>query len=71
MSHEANAHRWVLKDRDGHEIRSTETFESRAAAEQWLGQRWPSLLDEGAVSVVLLDAAAVVYEMSLRTDSDE
>jgi hypothetical protein len=59
-------HRWVLRDGDGRELGSTETFGSQAAAEEWLGRRWTTLLEEGAESVVLMDAGTVLYEMSLQ-----
>jgi hypothetical protein len=71
MSPEGEAHRWVLRDRDGGEIRSTDAFDSRSAAEEWLGQRWKSLLGEGAESVVLIEDGSEVYEMSLRAETDE
>jgi hypothetical protein len=71
MSEEEQACRWVLKDRAGSEMRTTQEFESRAAAEEWLGQWWSSLLQEGAESVVLLDAGDAAYEMSLRAESDD
>jgi hypothetical protein len=59
-------HRWVLRDGDGREFGSTETFPSQAAAEEWLGRQWVTLLEEGAESVVLMDAGTVVYEMGLQ-----
>jgi hypothetical protein len=71
MSNEGAVHHWILQDRDGEELRSTERFDSRIAAEEWLGRRWSSLLDEGAESVVLMAGGGVVYEMSLRADTDE
>ena len=71
MSEEEGLCRWVVKDRAGREMRSTQPFESRAAAEDWLGQSWTSLLQEGAVAVALLDSGGVVYEMSLLAESDD
>ena len=58
--------RWVLKDAQGNELRSTETFSSREDAEAWMGREWSVLLDEGAETVVLLEDSSVVYEMGLR-----
>jgi hypothetical protein len=66
-----SAHRWLAHDGRGREIRSTEGFDSRAAAEEWLGREWTSLVDEGAESVILLDDGDVVYEMSLEADLGE
>ena len=71
MSEAAHAHRWVLRDRDGKELRRTESFGSRAAAEEWLGDYWSSLLAEGAESVALTDGGEVVYEMSLLPASPQ
>ena len=71
MSKEEGICRWVLKDSAGREMRSTQPFESRAAAEDWLGKAWTTLLQEGAVAVVLLDSDDVVYEMSLLAESDD
>lgn len=58
--------RWVLKDEQGDELRSTESFGSRSEAESWMGREWAALLEEGAESVVLVDGAEVVYEMGLQ-----
>lgn len=66
MSSEGRTHRWVLRDRDGNEMRATQDFDSQRDAEEWLGSSWAALLGEGTESVVLMDEDAVVYEMSLR-----
>lgn len=58
--------RWVLKDASGHELRSTEAFSSREAAEAWMGDEWAGLLDEGAETVVLIEGDKTLYEMGLR-----
>ena len=58
--------RWVLKNAAGDELRSTEAFESREAAEGWMGSEWASLLDEGAETVVLVEGDKTLYEMGLR-----
>jgi len=71
VSEEEGLCRWVLKDRAGREFRSTQPFESRAAAEDWLGRSWTELIQEGAVAVVLLDSGRVAYEMSLLAESDD
>jgi hypothetical protein len=66
MSATMSGFRWTLHDRTGNELRATETFESKQEAETWLGDRWMTLLDEGAESVSLLDDGRVVYRMGLR-----
>lgn len=58
--------RWILKDAQGAELRSSDTFGSRDGAETWLGQEWQRLLDEGAESVALVEDGHTVYEMGLR-----
>ena len=58
--------RWVLHDSEGTDLRSSEDFESQADAEAWMGERWQSLLDEGAETVTLLEDDAKVYKMGLR-----
>ena len=58
--------RWILKDAQGTELRTTETFGSRGDAEAWMGSAWSKLLDEGAESVVLLEGDRTLYEMGLR-----
>jgi hypothetical protein len=65
MSGSGSAHHWLLRDRAGNELRSTEPFESQAAAEEWLSQEWSSLRDEGAESVVLMEGGTEIYDMSL------
>lgn len=57
--------RWVLLDRSGSEMRSTQEFSSQAEAEGWLASEWQGLADEGAASVSLRGDAGEVYEMSL------
>lgn len=56
---------WVLLDADGRELRSTDNFESKETAEEWLGAYWRDLLDEGAASVSLRADDEEVYEMGL------
>ena len=60
--------RWVLLDDGGAELRSTQDFESRAEAEQWLAGTWQSLADEGAATVSLRDDSGELYEMSLAEE---
>ena len=58
--------RWILKDAQGTELRTSETFGSRADAEAWMGAEWSGLLDVGAESVVLVEDDRTLYEMGLR-----
>jgi hypothetical protein len=59
-------YRWVLHDASGKDLRSTEPFESKDAAEAWMGEQWRSLLEEGAEEVSLRRDEAVEYRMGLR-----
>jgi hypothetical protein len=58
--------RWVLHDVEGTDLRSSEDFESQADAEAWMGERWQSLLDEGAETVTLMDDDTKLYRMGLQ-----
>ncbi len=57
--------RWILHDPSGRDLRSTETFSSRADAEAWMGAEWASLLQEGAESVSLVEDGKTLYRMGL------
>lgn len=57
---------WVLHDAEGKDLRTTETFESKQAAEDWMGTEWSKLLDEGAESVSLRSNGDALYRMGLR-----
>ncbi len=63
-----SAWRWVLHDANGTELRSTEAFESKTAAEAWMGDHWSELLDEGAESVSLINGDQHEYRMGLRAE---
>jgi hypothetical protein len=58
--------RWILRDAADHPLRTTDGWDSKAEAEEWLGQHWRSLLDEGAESVSLVEDAHEEYTMGLR-----
>jgi hypothetical protein len=60
--------KWVLHDDNGRDLRSTDGFETQEAAEEWMGDRWSELLDEGAGSVSLMDDEKSVYTMGLRPE---
>ena len=57
---------WVLLDAKGNEMRATEAFPSKEAAEAWMGAEWASLLDEGAEYVSLREGDQQVYKMGLK-----
>jgi hypothetical protein len=57
---------WVIRDSDRDAMRTTEAFDSKTSAEEWLRDHWESLLDEGACSVVLRADDQILYEMGLE-----
>ena len=60
------AFRWVLHDAQGSDLRATENFATKEDAEEWMGEHWSSLLDEGAETVSLMSDEDQLYEMGLR-----
>ena len=60
--------RWILLDESGGDIRATEEFASQPEAEEWLGQQWQTLADEGASAVSLRSEEGEIYEMSLAEE---
>ena len=59
---------WVLHDASGGDIRSSEEFESKESAEEWMGRVWSELLDEGAETVSLIHEGKHQYRMGLRAE---
>ena len=59
---------WVLHDPEGQDLRSTEEFESKEAAEAWMGDHWSELLDEGGETVSLMHDQKREYRMGLRAE---
>jgi hypothetical protein len=59
---------WVLHDLSGDDMRSTDGFDSKEAAEAWMGQEWSTLIDEGAESVSLVKDDKLLYRMGLRPE---
>lgn len=57
---------WMLHDASGQDLRSSEEFETKDAAEAWMGAEWAALLDEGAETVSLMDGSDRLYRMGLR-----
>ncbi len=58
--------RWRYLDAEDRETGASEGFPDRAAAEGWLGEAWPRLLEDGVEQVVLMDAERELYRMGLR-----
>jgi hypothetical protein len=56
---------WILLDGAGSETGRSEGFDDRAAAEAWLGERWPDLAAAGVQQVALHEDGAESYRMSL------
>jgi hypothetical protein len=63
-----SVYRWLLKDANGAELRTSEGFDSKDEAESWMGTEWSALAVEGADRVVLMDGDDVVYDMSLQPE---
>lgn len=59
---------WKLHDAGGDDMRSTQAFESRDEAEEWMGEQWAALAGEGAESVSLLSDGEELYRMSLAAE---
>jgi hypothetical protein len=59
-------HCWEIHDSEHRLLRTTDEFDSQAAAEAWLRDNWESLVADGAGSVVLKADDRVVYEMGLE-----
>jgi hypothetical protein len=60
--------RWDYLDAEGRDVGRSEPFAEREAAEEWLGEAWPELLERGVEEVALLDedAGRTLYRMALR-----
>jgi hypothetical protein len=59
---------WRLHDDAGTRMRETQSFSSQHEAETWMGTAWSELLDEGALSVSLLEGEETLYEMGLGAE---
>lgn len=59
---------WVVHDEAGSDIRTTERFETKAEAEEWMGREWSGLLTEGGESVSLFEGERKHYQMGLRAE---
>lgn len=57
---------WRTLDAEGNELSRSEDFDSKEAAEAWMGAEWKSLLEQGGHSVSLRSDDDEIYEMSLH-----
>lgn len=58
---------WTYMDENGEDVGSSQRFEDRESAEDWMGQSWSSLAEFGVEQVVLHDhvRGVSVYRMGL------
>lgn len=66
--------KWTFQNRDGETVdlsaASVESFDSQADAETWLGEEYPSLVEQGVDDVSLYNGETKVYgPMSLHPAS--
>jgi hypothetical protein len=61
---------WTYLDENGEDVGTSHHFDDRDAAEDWMGQSWPSLAEFGVEQVVLCDrrSGASVYRMGLSAE---
>lgn len=60
---------WTYIGDDGEHVGTSQRFEDRDAAEEWMGQSWPSLVEFGVEQVVLHDpSGSPVYRMGLGAE---
>jgi hypothetical protein len=59
---------WRYLDAEGRDAGTSEPFETREAAEAWMGDAWSDLLDRGVEQVLLVDRDRdrTLYRMGLR-----
>jgi hypothetical protein len=57
---------WRYEDAEGRDLGASDTFPDRAAAEGWMGDAWPGLLERGIEVVVLFESGEKRYRMGLR-----
>ncbi|HJP66865.1 MAG TPA: hypothetical protein VKA30_11260 [Actinomycetota bacterium] len=60
--------RWRYRNDADTEVGWSQDFEDQGGAEQWLGDSWRDLLDEGITTVELMDGDELVYRMGLTPD---
>lgn len=57
---------WRYLDTDGGDAGASDPFETREAAEDWMGEEWAALLDRGVERVELVEGERRLYRMGLR-----
>ncbi len=57
---------WRYLGSEGQSLGSSEPFDDRQAAEEWMGEAWSGLLRDGVEEVTLEDDGREVYRMGLR-----
>lgn len=60
--------RWVYRDTPKSISGESSTFDSRQAAEDWMGAEWQSLLDQGHLAATLMNGEEELYTMKLTPD---
>ncbi|HEX2240088.1 MAG TPA: hypothetical protein VHJ82_02950 [Actinomycetota bacterium] len=60
--------RWIYRDSAGEERGSSESFDSKEQAEEWMGENWSELLEAGTESVTLRSDDESLYDMGLRAE---
>jgi hypothetical protein len=63
---------WRYLDENEEAVGTSSAFETKEAAEAWLGGEWEALLERGVDEVMLIDetTAARVYRMGLGPETD-
>lgn len=61
---------WTYFDLEGTEVGTSDRFNERPAAEEWMGTAWSDLLSSGVEQVALVDEerARTLYRMGLREE---
>lgn len=61
---------WMYFDLEGTEVGTSDRFNERAGAEEWMGTVWSDLLSSGVEQVALVDEerARTLYRMGLREE---
>ena len=57
---------WRYLGSEGQSLGSSEPFDERQGAEDWMGEAWSSLLADGVEEVALEEDGRQVYRMGLR-----
>ena len=60
---------WSYLDTGGKLAGSSQDFEDRDAAEEWMGRSWQTLLEDGVDQVELFEGKRRLYRMGLRGSS--